>query len=85
MLTILGRLQGLQETDAPIYWPGWLRRTFLRAIDPAEFERIDAQLFRQLVDHRLCSERCIGRTWCPVGAALGFVQHHVKAIDLEVV
>ena len=85
MRAAAGRLDGLQKTDAFVGRAIRPPVAFFCAVDPAEFQRVDAQLFRQLIDDRFGGKGRVRSARRAVGRRARLIDHHIIAVDQHVV
>ena len=58
--------------------------TLFRGVQVTEVQGIHADLFANLIHHRLASQRGLCRSWGTISVGLGTIHHNVEAFDLYV-
>ena len=84
VVMVAGGLETFDQADAPGHQTLDTAGALFGRVQQAELYGVEAQLSADLVDQRLDAEGRLGRTGGTVGGGLGFVDHHVVAVNLPV-
>ncbi len=80
MRRVLGGLQSLQESDPRVDRSIHAPIPLFDAIQQAEFDRVHANFFANLIDHRLTSEGCVRSAWRTIGGRARLVHQNIITV-----
>jgi hypothetical protein len=77
-------LERFPIADAPVGRAVRPAVAFLHGVDPSKFERIQAELFGELIHHRLGRKRGVGRAGRAIGCRARLVDQDIVTVNLQI-